>query len=331
MIINVPLNKIVSINVDIDQPTPTTTPTPPPVEPAPVTRRLFSPESFLNRKLQDSATIHSNSANFVSELVAQTKTPFSAPWINIKEFTTPLFIVKTQIAKKPVKVIAKDGTALTWTRLNEELSKGVPIPADLTASAGTDGHCTIWDWTEDKIYEFWQLKNTASGWQCTWGGIIRDVSNDDGIVNLVTNAAGGAERQGATATSIAVIGGVIMESEVKAGVIPHALGVCIPRPSNKYVWPAINSDGDYTGANAIPEGQRFRFDKTISINPSWPPMMKMMVEAVRDYGLVVKDRGYAVCFYCDYGAESRFKPYWGGLELWDFIKLFPFNQLKALA
>jgi len=138
----------------------------------------------------------------------------------------------------------------------------------------------------------------------------------------------------------------MMWSELEKGVIPHALAIAIFRPSNKAKWPAKTTDGSYTGTNAIDEGQRFRFPQSIVIQDSWCPLIKMMVQAVRDYGLVVVDRSSCIAFGVEDGKQyapsdvvdkaqwsySQIKTkYMQGKHTWEIISQFPWNQLEAVA
>ena len=71
-----------------------------------------------------------------------------------------------------------------------------------------------------------------------------------------------------------MIAGTMMISELKAGVIPHALAMNIPWAKPKtYSWPAQRTDGASTDPNAIPEGARFRLDPKLDVDAlNLPPM-----------------------------------------------------------
>lgn len=312
----------------------TTLPTQPPPPPPP-TGELFSPTSFWNQPLSANQALNANSANYVNEFVANTQ--LAGPWINITQYSTPYYIVDSSATKAPVSIV-QNGQTLTWTALYQVCQQGIPIPANVAASGGLDGEITIYDKSADKLYEFWQFKKVNGQWQASWGGIIDNASTSSGIMPTVKNTLGGDEQWGATATGLPTIGGTMLLKEVQAGVIPHELAVAIVRPATwtNYVWPAQRSDGWYTGPNAIPEGTRFRFPANITIDPNWSPIVKMMVIAIRDYGMIVRDQASSVVFTAEdptqYGkGEDAYAPYFGGLQLWDVMKQFPWDKLQALA
>ena len=299
--------------------------------PTPSSGGLFSKTSFWNETLSSSQALNQNSTNLVKTLVSETKE--AAPWMNTKQYSTPYYVVDSKTPKVSVSIV-QNGKVLTLTLLNTDSHKGVPVPQNAIPAAGTDGHITIYDKSTDTLYEYWQLKKVNDQWQASWGGILYNASISNGVMPVVTNAGGGKEYWGATATGLPAIGGTILLSELKAGKIPHVLALAIPQIKNTFVSPAERTDGTATGANAIPAGERFKFPSTIQIDPSWSPLMKMMVQAVRDYGLVIRDTAGSVTFYGEdptqYGGDP-YNAYYGGKSLTDVMKEFPWSALEALA
>ncbi len=311
-------------------------PPPPAPGPAPIVTGsglLGGSNSFWNQKLSGPA-LDSNSAGLVNELVANTK--LAPTWINTTEYTTPLYYVDSNTQKVPLRII-QNGTLLSDTRLDELTRLGVPLPPAVKASNGTDGEITIYDKSTDTLYEFWQFKNVNGQWQASWGGVLKNASTSNGIMPVMINKWGNKEYWGATATNLPAMGGTILLEDLKAGVIDHVLGIGIIRPkAGAFKWPAMRTDGFYNGPNAIMEGQRFRFASDVYIDPNWPPIMKMMVIAIRDYGMVVRDKSDSVGFSAEdpaqYGmGENAYTPYYGGKQLWDVMALFPWSKLQALA
>ncbi len=132
----------------------------------------------------------------------------------------------------------------------------------------------------------------------------------------------------------------MMISELKAGVIPHALAMNIPWAKPKtYSWPAQRSDGRSTDPNAIPEGARFRLDPTLNIDAlNLPPMTKMIAKAAQTYGMVVRDQtGHAISLfaenYTQYGTTNPYTApggFFGGLYPNPVMKAFPWDRLQLL-
>jgi hypothetical protein len=289
---------------------------------------FFNTTSFWNTK--GHTTVKAISAGMVAELVRQTK--MATPWMNTTMYSTPFYVVNSSTPKVPVAIV-KNGSTMTWTKLHVDSMKGVPIPAGAMAAGGTDGHITVWDTSTNKLYEYWQLKkNSAGKWQASWGGIIENASNSNGVMPIVKNAAGGAEYWGATGSGLAAIGGTILVKELKAGRIPHALAMAIPYAARGYVSPANRGDGGATGTYAIPEGSRFKLPASTYIDPAWPPMLKMIVTAARDYGIIVRDQAGAVTLFGEdpkqYGSNP-FTSYYGGMQLGTMMGKFPWSKLQV--
>lgn len=264
-----------------------------------------------------------NSNELVKELVNQTTWGGKA-WINYYEYSTPLYFVNSSTPKYPLQII-QNGKPLGGLKLYEECIKGVPIPSNAVPAAGNDKTITIIDVDTKKLYDFWLFENNNGNYQAAWGGILNNVDTDG------TMPMPGGERWGATATGLPAIAGTILYSELEKGVIPHALAFAIPKCKNISVAPATGNDGQVDGL--IPQGTKFQFPKDIEINPTWAPIMKMMVTAVRDYGMYLRDTSYAVNFYAEDVSQYKDKPYWfffGEMQIWDLMPQFPWNKLKAV-
>lgn len=317
----------VEVDVTIDVPIPV-----PPIPPLPVpSSGFFQKDSGPWNKKLTSEALSSNSTGFVNELVANCR--LAGPWIATTQYSAPVYTVDASTPKEKVFIPNGQGS------INDvELQKGIGIPPNIKAAGGTDGHVCIYDKSTDKLYDFWQFRFQNNRWEASSAGILPNQSTSQGILPRYANG----NWNSATATHLPLTGGLIMLSELKAGVIPHALCYSLVRPNSGFVWPALTSDGYYSGANAIKEGQRFRFPANISINASWTPLTKMLVIAVRDYGMVLRDTGGAISFYVEdptpYGQnEHVLDPYMAGKNLWDIMgtkdaeKEFPFSKLQALA
>lgn len=289
----------------------------------PITPIPIFNNSLWSKKRTEAVSAQSDA--FVAELINQTKGP-GKTWMNSYQYSTPIYWVDSNTPKVPVAIV-QNGNTLSSLALHQELQKGVPIPVNALPAAGTDGTITFIDVDSLKLYEFWQFAKVNGQWQANWGGIINNVQTD-GVMPIVNG-----EHWGATATSLPASAGMILLSELASGAIPHALAFAIPSPKYAFVSPANRSDGD--GDKLIPEGTAFKFPADIVIDPSWCPMIKMMVTAVRDYGMILRDRSGCVNFYAEDPTQYGFKTdpylaYYNGLQLWDIILQFPWDKLKAI-
>lgn len=281
------------------------------VEPSPLTPMfdekprvgvpLFGPESLWRSKLLPDPTVY-------LELLKQTARDLVAnvnhrhwAWISRNKTTVPYFRVTTDLPKVSVYVKSPTNT----TVLNTLMKAGVPIPADFLPAPGSDGHAFIADEYHNVGYEFYQIKQDATGaWGCQWGAVIPNLSNHTGRLEVVAG-----EKHGARASSLALIGGVMLLHELEAGVIPHALAVGVPKSSEFWQFPAARTDGSSVATHrvGIPYGLRFRFPHDIVIPDNFEPWTKMMMAAIRDYGLMPVDQTFdKFIFYAE--DRTRFVP-----------------------
>jgi hypothetical protein len=89
-------------------------------------------------------------------------------------------------------------------------SRRLPVPTKAKPSTGTDGAMVVIE-ANGSLGEYWQASRTSSGWKASWGAL--NTWSGSGWAGASTGA--GASR----------LGGVIRVSEIKAGVINHALVV----------------------------------------------------------------------------------------------------------
>jgi len=240
------------------------------------------------------------------------------------------------------------------------LAPGVPVPADAHGAAGTDGEVEIYQPSTNSYWDFWRFQKDSTGaWEACWGGIIKNVSQSDGIFPNNT---------GATATSLPLIGANPRIEELQAGHIDHAIGLTIgdvasadlaktvipantPNATNGVSWPATRTDGYSTNPLAVPEGLRFRLPASLDLNQyNLSPVAKTIAVAAQKYGFVVNDSCHEPCISIRLGDPTAYtaaglpNPYTtgpgvGGIGttgLFDgappylVMKNFPWDQLQAL-
>jgi hypothetical protein len=209
---------------------------------------------------------------------------------------------------------------------------GVPIPARTQSAAGTDGELTIYSPSSDQLWELWQAQKNASGqWTACWGGRIDHVSTSPGYFD---------NGFGASASGLAISGGMVSFADLKRGYINHALSLAIPDPApwNDISWPAQRSDGSPQSTSDIPEGTRFRLPANINLaNLHLTPLALMIAKAAQRYGFIVSDQSGAVAITGESGSNVKAAT---GSNPWDSVlravpcylqlKDFPWASLQAL-
>jgi hypothetical protein len=300
---------------------------------------FFASDSPWNKPLASGAALDADSAGLVGELSRQV-TAYGT-WINSNQYSVPIYTVP---ADQPTVPIIVDDRHDMWTNATDaaQLSRTlnpIPIPAAARPAAGTDKHMLIWQPSTDTMWELWQARNPPTpgdlssfrdntpGWHASWGAKITGVSTSSGV-----NPA----PWGATASGLALAGGLITNEELKAGRIDHALALAIPDAlKTQFVAPATRTDGKYTGAHAIPEGTRFRLPASVDLSKiALPPVTRMIAVAAQKYGIIVRDHAGSVAFYGEDPTPTGnflLRQLLGVLNPGQALSYFPWAQLQAVA
>jgi len=138
--------------------------------------RFFSPSSFWNEPLPADAALDPSSAASVAvlaeEVAAEAQTE-SGPSIATIDYSVPVYTVPVDQPVVRVQLVGH-----STHRSLQAAWNAVPLPPDAHPAAGTDKHLVVWQPSTDKLWEFWQLEETAEGWQAEWGGAMEQVSSE---------------------------------------------------------------------------------------------------------------------------------------------------------
>ena len=221
------------------------------------------------------------------------------------------------------------------TSLKETFAAGVPIPATARPADNPDQSMVVWQPSTDRMWEFFRLQRQPDGWHARWGGAIRNVSLSDGRYQR-SSWPGASARWGATATSLALIGGLILTPELRSGHINHAIALSVGTArQGVYSWPAQRTDGVNPSATAIPEGARFRLDPTLDLSKrKMPRITRALAVAAQRYGIVVTNQtGQGLAFWAEdptrFGINAR-SAFFDGLYPTTFMRSFPWDHLQLL-
>jgi len=293
---------------------------------------VFAPGSFWGEAIPTEVVLHPSSANFAAEFCSQVGTGVGC---NVYQYTATLF--NPSVSDNPIKVTPFDCFALGWNLPGlEEMWAAVPWPPAAQPSPGTDQEMAIYDPWTDSYYEFWQLQQTAHGWQACRGGGMQHTSENPGIW-----VGGGGF--GAAATGLPFAPGQIKASELQAGKIDHVMGLAVGRAENweTFSWPAQRSDGwnpDHL-PNQIPEGLRCRLDPGVAVESlNLHPVAQTIAKAAQTFGFVVWDKTGSTPSLRFENALSRTAlgqpdPYpelFNGTPEWQLLKGFPWDRLQWL-
>jgi len=246
------------------------------------TGRPWRPSSPFNTPLPANPVLDRNSKAIVRYLSGGTRQQIAS----LYDYGWPVYYANASTPRVAVTVTKKWGP-------NPFGSQRVPIPADLKANAGTDGHAAVIELSTGRIYEFWQLKKLdRTHWSASWGQITPNVY--DGIGNERLN--GGSSK----GSGLSGLGGLIRTREIRAGNIDHALGFASNGVTpQSFRFPANKTDGSNMAgiplSMTIPEGARIRLDPAVNLDaiPGITRAELVVGRALQKYGAFCTDKGGA--------------------------------------
>lgn len=155
----------------------------------------------------------------------------------------------------------------------EDVQRGKPDPE-------ADRHGIVVDPTNRKLYEFYRLTRTDTGWTAEQASIFDLSSNKlrpDGWTS--SDAAG-----------LPIFPSVVRYDELKRGVIEHALRMGVRKTQRAYVYPATHFASKLTDKDLPRMGERFRLRKDFDTS-KFSAEVKVILEALKTYGVMVADNG----------------------------------------
>lgn len=237
----------------------------------PATADPFARTSSFRQVIAPDAEVQPNSSTIVDRLAGEGKVV-----ANLNDFGVPIFTARADTPTYLVTCTVKRWGVCPFAGLR------VPVPSQARAQSGSDGAMVVIDEAAGKIYEFWQASRTATGWQTSFGAI-----ND-----LYGSGWGGAS----TGSGASRLAGVVRVDELRDGTIDHALSlqsdnVC----QDRFVAPALKTDGDSLRADCVPMGTRLRLDPAFNVDtyPGLSAGERAVARALQTYGGVIMDKGSA--------------------------------------
>lgn len=170
----------------------------------------------------------------------------------------------------------------------------VAVPSSVDPPPGTDASIIIIDPARRTADEFWQwdeaCRCASYGWRLSLDG--------DGI----------AWDGGGSGAGVGFLAGLVLESEIAGGYIPHALSFSSDStcPPSDYRYPARKSDGKSSGHGCIPEGARIQLDPDLDLDRlGLSPGERTIARALQEFGAFNIDAGGAgVALYFEKSPEA---------------------------
>jgi hypothetical protein len=158
-----------------------------------------------------------------------------------------------------------------------------PIPPDAPVEggpdAGGDRHVLVVQAGSCRLYELFDAHREGAGWRAGSGAVW----------DLRSNRLRPAGWTSADAAGLPILAGLVRYEEVARGRIDHAVRVTVDRSQASYLWPARHQAGQ-GGASLPPMGLRLRLKAGVDIG-GFPGQARVILQAMRTYGLVVADNG----------------------------------------
>ncbi|MBS0267163.1 MAG: hypothetical protein JSS02_34885 [Planctomycetes bacterium] len=144
----------------------------------------------------------------------------------------------------------------------------------------SDRHALVIDPHKKMLYEFYQLRRAASGWEAT------SIATFD----LKTNKLRPKGWTSTDAAGLPVFAGVIRHDELQRGMVEHAMRFTIVKSRKSYVYPATHHAGRSNDANLPRMGERYRLKKDYDIS-GFSPEAQAILKGLKKYGMFVADNG----------------------------------------
>jgi hypothetical protein len=186
----------------------------------------------------------------------------------------------------PVTVVGKSQRRVPVRfRYADESDRGpYPIPRAVRIEGGPratgDRHALIVNRATCKLYELFALRKRNGRWQAGSGAIF----------DLRSNKLRPRGWTSADAAGLPILPGLARYSEVRKGVIDHALRFSVERTRKAYVYPARHQASDLTDPDLPPMGMRFRLRADFPVS-GYPRQARIVLVALKRYGMIVADNG----------------------------------------
>jgi hypothetical protein len=173
---------------------------------------------------------------------------------------------------------------IDFTAYGDESDPGpYPIPPDAPVEAGSDHHVLVLQQGSCQLYEMFNASFSGAG--------DRHWNADSGArFDLRSNALRPDGWTSADAAGLPILPGLVRFDEVRGGAIHHAIRVTFDRTQRGYIHPATHFASSSTDPSLPPMGLRLRLKASFDVS-GFPPDARVILQAMKTYGLIVADNG----------------------------------------
>jgi hypothetical protein len=249
--------------------------------------QVFPPDNLWNQDISD-WPVHPNSKKIIATVGSGKPLRYNADMgfilIPPNQKRVPVKIVSYPGESDPGPYPVPDGTPIEgWPAIYRGRSGGIPKLADVQRDArkhGGDRHAIVVDPVHGKLYEFFTMRRTGSGWE----------AGQASIFNLKSNALRPDGWTSADAAGLPIFPAVVRYDELERGMVEHAMRVTIRKTRRAYVAPATHFASRLKDPNLPRMGERFRLRKDYDISKFTPPVQAIL-KGLKKYGMFVADNG----------------------------------------
>jgi hypothetical protein len=178
--------------------------------------------------------------------------------------------------------------------------------------AGGDRHAIVVDKASCRLYETWLTRKRHHHWTAGSGATW----------SLNSNKLRPRGWTSADAAGLPILPGLLRYSEVKSGVVDHAIRCTAPQTSTHFLWPARHEAGSKRSLKYPPMGARFRLKAGFSM-AHYSKSAKVVLRAMKTYGLILADNGSSWYF------QGDASPHWPS-NLISELKTIPAKDFQAV-
>ncbi|MGZ5957614.1 MAG: hypothetical protein ACXWLI_04290 [Myxococcaceae bacterium] len=259
-------------------------PAPPPPPPPPAKAPIFPSDNAWNTRI-DGEPVDPSSDAYIAEMGADD--PLMAAW-DAEGDGIPYVEVGQDQPMVPVSY---------WGFPHESDPGPFPIPSNAQPDPSTDRHVIVVDRERGFLYELFQGGRNGDG---SWN------ASNGARWNLRSNGTRPLRWTSADAAGLPIFPGLVRWNEVDSGYIGHALRFVVGHSQQGFVWPATHAAGTCpTWSHCPPMGLRVRLKKDVDISGfSW--RMRVILQALKDYGMIVADNGGGTSWWLSGAPDPRF-------------------------
>jgi hypothetical protein len=158
----------------------------------------------------------------------------------------------------------------------------IPSNAPIEGNGEGDSHVIVVDKDNKKLYELYNASLNNGKWEASSGAIF----------DLTSNNLRPANWTSADAAGLPIFPGLVRYEEILKGTIDHAIRFTLQSQNVKpaYISPARHSVNSKGGQYTLPFGAKIRLKASFDIS-SYPPNLKIVLTAMKKYGLILADIG----------------------------------------